>query len=292
MKNTFIFLIILSFSACKKEKQLKLPVLITSEYDTIIQVSYDRMIESNPIVYGVNFKDTFNFSTNYIRNLNDYISYSDMPLSDSIVVYVDDKNSNFHSHEINYLEFTPPPPPRIIDSVFDNRLHDYKYAYVDVNYSNLIKEQKQFKEKRKKKHFSTYPVFIYNEANKNRIISSSIINGELYLLVEAKDKKGIWRPIEYNDVPGRICGPIDNYLLKPKHSIISSILKYSGNYKTKMRVKFMTSEKIYYSNEFEGSINYSQFDFVDEIDLMNKRFSDSTNETHEYKKKLILLDFD
>jgi len=117
-----------------------------------------------------------------------------------------------------------------------------------------------------------------------------IVNGDLFLQVQAKNKSGKWKSIEYNYVPGFICGTGHrDYTLSPKRFIVSTIRKYSGNYKTKMRVKFMSSQKGYYSNEFEGEINYSQFDFPEQVNLMNKKYS--ANEYLDYKKKLIFLNF-
>ena len=180
MKNTslLIFIIILSFSACKKEEQLKFPFLITSEYDTIITVNYNRMVESSPVIYGVNVKDTLDFSFEKRSNEEDYSYHIKNIITDSIVVNVDANNSNFHSHEINYLDFTP-PPPKISDSVYDKRIKSYVYEYVDFSYDDFKLNAKKTKEKRKRKHLSTYPVFIYNKANNNRIINSSITNGYL-----------------------------------------------------------------------------------------------------------------
>jgi hypothetical protein len=284
MKNLLLSTLvsILAFSACKNDTKLNFPALITSPYDTIIQLNSKQMLLSEPIVYGANIKDSLDFSKEFDYDIyKEEAPFEIYEKTDSVLIYVDTSYNDFHSNEMNKLMVIPSPPPKPSDSI---------YEYDDDYFNNV-----EFKEqwlKREKEHYNTIPVYVYNFSNSNRIISKPIVNGELFLQVQAKDKNGVWKPIEYNYIPGFICGTgHQDYLLEPKHFIVSTIKKYSGDYKTKMRVKFMSLQKIYYSNEFDGSINYSQFDLVKEVIQMNKRYSDSNNKNFDYKKKLIFLDF-
>ena len=275
-------------TSCNHKKTFNQPVLITAAYDTIIQVDSKVMLEANHLIYGVNVLDTLDFSLKKDNNQDNVTNAKQGFKNDSLIVYVDVNNANFHTHEINISELSPPPPP----SFYIPESQEYDQLYSDSVFLEVMEKNKIKNKQRLKKHYNTLPVFIYNQSDNNRVIVPSVINGELYLIVEALDKNNQWKPIEYNKVPRRICiSDFQYYLLKPKHVMVSSILKYSGEYKTKMRVKVLNDQKLYYSNPFNGSINYSQFDTIQPVNDMNTWFSDTTNQTHSFKKKLIFLDF-
>lgn len=291
MKYNFLFnviLLIFVVTSCNHKKPFNQPVLITAAYDTIIQVDSKVMLEANHLIYGVNVLDTLDFSLKKDNNQDNVTNAKQGFKNDSLIVYVDVNNANFHTHEINISELSPPPPP----SFYIPEYQEYDQVYRDSVFLEVMEKNKIKNKQRLKKHYNTLPVFIYNQSDNNRVIVPSVINGELYLIVEALDKNNQWKPIEYNKVPRRICiSDFEYYQLKPKHVMVSSILKYSGDYKTKMRVKVLNDQKLYYSNPFNGSINYSQFDTIQAVNDMNTWFSDTTNQTHSFKKKLIFLDF-
>lgn len=99
-------------------------------------------------------------------------------------------------------------------------------------------------------------VFITNPTSKSIRVEEQ--DWRLMLIQEALDKSGKWKPIEYWEYSG--CGnSYGGIALRPKHLIMIKILKYSGNYKTKIRLKFLNDSIVYYSKPFSGSINLSQF---------------------------------
>lgn len=112
-------------------------------------------------------------------------------------------------------------------------------------------------------HFSNimvegYPVMIENVSESKQLIET--IEGWIYMIQEAKDKHGEWRPIEFLDYRA-VCGnSYGTEFLFPGEYLISKIYKYSGDYRTKLRVRFATYQNVYISNEFDGYINYAQFD--------------------------------
>ncbi len=289
--NTLFNVIMLIFlvTSCKKDNKIKFPVLITSEYDTVIQINSKEMMISEPIVYGINVKDTLKISGsfNYLSHNFDELLRSEFnKAEDSILIFVDTKQLNFHTSEMNFYSILPPPPP----SLNNSEPFDVNSEY---NYSNDLQISKRLRTERERKHYKTLPVFIFNNSKFGRVISKPIVNGDLFMQVQAKDKNNQWKPIEYNYVPGFICGTgHQDYFLKPKHFIVSTIRKYSGDYLTKMRVKLMSSQKIYYSNEFEGEINYSQFKKTEAVVFMEKKYPDSIIGEPYYKRKLIFLDYD
>lgn len=81
----------------------------------------------------------------------------------------------------------------------------------------------------------------------------------LILIQEALDEKGNWEPIEYW-IPAWCGNSFDNPLiLEPGEYVMVLIKKYSGSFKTRIRLKFYYGPEVFYSDSFEGSINKAQF---------------------------------
>lgn len=90
-------------------------------------------------------------------------------------------------------------------------------------------------------------------------------DSRLYLKIQAKDKNGLWKDIEY--LPGSWCGNSYHTLfLPPDHHWEFVIPVYEGEFKTQLRAELVykrdinkEEESILYSTAFEGSINPGQF---------------------------------
>lgn len=89
-------------------------------------------------------------------------------------------------------------------------------------------------------------------------------DSRLYLNLQAKDKNGEWRDIEY--LPSSWCGNSYHTLFLPPDNYWEfTVPIYDGEFKTKLRAKLMYTIKdkkdniTLYSNECEGSINPGQF---------------------------------
>ncbi len=90
-------------------------------------------------------------------------------------------------------------------------------------------------------------------------------DSRLYLNIQALDKSGEWKDIEY--LPSSWCGnSYHSLFIPPNHSWDFVVPKYEGEFKTKLRAKLRYKSKrdqkeseILYSNEFKGSINPGQF---------------------------------
>lgn len=107
--------------------------------------------------------------------------------------------------------------------------------------------------------YKSYPVFIENiSADTLALGSGNLLTAPT---LEAKDSNDVWIPIERIGV--YMCGtglkPI--YLL-PDEIVVTHCKIYSGTYKTKLRLALDLNRPIF-SNEFEGTINYSQVDRQD-----------------------------
>lgn len=117
-----------------------------------------------------------------------------------------------------------------------------------------------------------YPIIIENTSDSIRDIETQ--EGWIYMIQEALDKEGNWRPIEYIDYRA-VCGnSFGSSKLLPYEYLISKIYKYEGEFKTKLRVRFSTHKEVYISNEFNGQINLSQFKIPEQL----PQYSENVNE--------------
>jgi hypothetical protein len=105
-----------------------------------------------------------------------------------------------------------------------------------------------------KKYFTAY---LINTSKST--LSAKKQDGSLIMIQEALNENGKWIPIEYWVYSG--CG--NSYFnplkLESGKYVMIPIKKYSGNFKTKIRLKLKTNSKVLYSYPFEGSIDKSQF---------------------------------
>ena len=102
------------------------------------------------------------------------------------------------------------------------------------------------------------------------------------LVQEAKDKNGIWRPIESSS-NNLWCGNTDHGMieLKPNESIEIYPRKYCGEFQTKLRMKLLLKNEVVYSEEYDGFVNPVIFEIIDFP--KNKFFIDISDE-EEFKK--------
>lgn len=84
-------------------------------------------------------------------------------------------------------------------------------------------------------------------------------DGSLIMIQEALNEQGKWLPIEYWVYSG--CG--NSYFnplkLESGKSVMVPIKKYSGNFKTKIRLKLKAGKTTFFSESFAGAIDKSQF---------------------------------
>jgi hypothetical protein len=126
-------------------------------------------------------------------------------------------------------------------------------------------------------------VYITNPSLKT--IRVEVQDWRLMIIQEAIDKSGKWKPIEYWEYAG--CGnSYGGIALKPNHFIMTKVIKYSGNFKTKLRLKFLNDSIVYYSTPFLGYINLSQFDTTSVEHKLKKRHF---LEPREPRKKLKII---
>lgn len=287
MKRLFYLLLVsLTMFSCKQTgEKIKLPIIISSlEFDTIIQHQTRSINKIETLVYGVSITDSLQLENWFLIDIENYIDfdvYVDSEIrkqNDSLIVIVDASLDRFHSNEFSLISRIKnfPFPYKKTDSTFneEDNFYDYKYE-IDPELMEKIEDCKRT-------HFYGYPVFIYNSSTQKTIVQKPL-DYDLYLFVEAQDKNGDWKPIEYYYRSTYMCGTGHmDYLLKPESFLVSSIKKYHGDYKTNLRVKLKNFDKVYYSNIFKGTINYSQFDKSEVLKDIGNRFKDVDKDYYDF----------
>ena len=102
-----------------------------------------------------------------------------------------------------------------------------------------------------RRYYASYPVLIKNNSNRLFNIGYGL---NVNIVAEALDMDSLWKPIEGHFTYDCGTGLTDLYLMPDE---VACILfpKYSGSYKTKIRLKLKGN----ISEEFNATINPSQF---------------------------------
>tara|TARA_Y100001972_G_C7627595_1_gene314886 strand:+ start:57 stop:959 length:903 start_codon:yes stop_codon:yes gene_type:complete len=295
MRTLPVILLILSFSAFGQ----KFPVIL-DPLEPNGNLSTIHMIQGGFEIIGIsdNF-ETFRPETfDNINYRNDSVTHSHAP-----IIYDVDEVFDTTSITIDLVfddeippNEQPPPPPTVTEAIkpysFGSGLlirvdtsqiisiPDYTdNAIVNLHGGESVREIYESELDFLDKYYSPstnmvegYPVLIEN-------ISDSIWNidtqeGWVFMIQEAKNDQGEWKPIEYIDYRA-VCGnSFWSEKLLPSHYLISKIYRYDGEFRTKLRVRFVTENQIFISNEFVGMINPSQFEAAEFLPLV----TDNINE--------------
>ena len=101
-----------------------------------------------------------------------------------------------------------------------------------------------------------FPVYVVNQSTKPQLFAAK--DNHVFAIQEAMDKEGKWRPIEMRGFD--FCGNGHWFTaMKPKEYMMFLVPKYSGNYKTQLRIRLRIGNEILFSEAFEGNIRESQF---------------------------------
>jgi hypothetical protein len=134
---------------------------------------------------------------------------------------------------------------------------------------------------------SLYSIYVFNKTTDSLKISSQ--DWHLFLIQEAKNQNGEWKPIEYWKYSW--CG--NSYLsdkLEPNGILKTESKVYNGNFETQIRFKLLNDNKVYYSNSMVGFVNLSQFEIPNDITEYRTYKRIETRGSLELLKKIIFLE--
>lgn len=266
MRVCFLLLGLFIFS-CQKQDQYHYPRIIVPKQKNVIEVNSKEMLQNQSPLLALNFLNDTRILPNIdgmfeCRFPKNYIGLKEKAINKryDLKVFID-TTYKFSTQGIVYKN--------LLYSVTNNILKD---SIENVFYKNKL----PFDTIRslQRKFVSAYPVLFYNNTNKKIPLGTG--NLEIKIIQEAKDIDNKWKPIEFNNSVGTCLSP-SNLLLEPKHYTASAVIKYKGNFKTRIRVKYFDGKNVYYSNEINGTINRSQFnqqylkDFVLDVNGYNYR---------------------
>ena len=195
--------------------------------------------------------DTLELTSEIWLNYGDHNPYYFGKLTDSITIE-------------RYLRpmIPPPPPPGADTSEWDfeprkGKFDDYFLDWMDNrNYKTRDSANLIIK-------VDTTQIINSNGRNAFPVLIKNITTDTIYIgygnqipiITEAKSKNGEWKPIEEQYI--YMCGVgLHSIILPPNELVITSELIYTGNFKTKLRLKMGNN----YSDEFNGEINETQFE--------------------------------
>lgn len=258
MKRLLVIFFILLFSFCSKKEKSPYPHVTLPKSKNAVQVNTKGMLhilsDSEESFFMPNFKVDTNVSS-------------------------DPKWNSKNIKEFNY-EYVMNLPhfdfKIIIDTSYTIAVKGFEYKNTDLTPEGHLDFSKVFA--LWKDDVVCYPLLIYNNGTK------PAYSYYISLIQQAKDKDGKWQPIEYfANFPSCIPSPFCQEHL-PKQYTAKAIIKYNGDFKTKIRVKVKMGKNIYYSNEIDGYINYSQFDKAP-VDRFIETFKPGLNK--EYHKEYL-----
>lgn len=129
----------------------------------------------------------------------------------------------------------------------------------------VLQRREQFKKKAEYLHKvnnnGQMQVWIIN--NTQESVSFQVWSNEFMCIMEALTKQGQWMPIEYRIFYGCWIGtdlfPRGKWFPPKTANSFVTTIPNKGDYKTKIRFKILGSDRYYYSNSFEGKIDYCSF---------------------------------
>lgn len=174
--------------------------------------------------------------------------------------------------------------------ISNSNLIDYNFIPVE-NCTNLFSKDSIIKEDltviAKKENDTFFAIYVKNNIKDTLQISCQ--DSHLFLLQEAKNEKGEWKPIEYwsyswcgNSYRSRKIGP--NEIIKSKS------FNYSGSYVTEIRFKLFNNNKVYYSNVLKGTIELSQFMISETRKKMTNYYQYEARAGKEIAEKILFLE--
>ena len=249
------------------------------------------MLPASCKVWGIGIKDRVDFNIANGSKRSGKIE-GGAERASRLELFVDTDQADFHSSQWKFWELTPHPEE------MDIPYQTYREAVVrlmnqkpKIN-DSLLTDFYAIRDKRKRIHHKTYPLLIYNPSKSPVNIQKST-DSELLMILEAKDKEGEWKPIEYvYQRGGFVCGTgHTNYVLPPESFMVATFKRYQGSFRTQLRVKLKSFDQTFYSNSFEDEIHYGQFNQDPVVNDLVHRFASRDIERIKSRIRAAFLDY-
>ncbi len=112
------------------------------------------------------------------------------------------------------------------------------------------------------KNDTLYYVSVKN--NSEKVIELSVQDDQIFIIQEAIDATGKWKPIEFWQYS--TCGNSYHSIeILPKNKIVTETVRYNGDFKTRIRFKLLHKDKEFFSNEVEARIDVEQFKIPEQL---------------------------
>lgn len=275
MKTQLTMLLSLIILSCNNEKdkstiEWRIPVVKDSlpSANKNFETEYIRN-PFNKLVYIGAKKDSIQIIKNSLNISPYYSEYIEIDTiqKESKIELIADTNQEL---SIDLENFSFPPSPVV--------LKGNKYEIDEVKTDSVFEIWK----KRPRNYVKAYPVFIRNTSKDTIHIDNQ--DGALFIIQEAKNKIGEWKPIEYWVYS--TCGNSYAYTsLGPNDILVLKKVRYQGSFETEMRLKLRTNNKLVYSKPFKGSVNNEQFDLKNVDGFTKRRLK---NRDEEYIDHILL----
>ncbi|MCL9806074.1 hypothetical protein NAT51_11095 [Flavobacterium amniphilum] len=282
MKKLHILLIIVTvFASCSDKKKNAFPRLTGFETDSIVFVNSKEMLQNESPIIAANFSNDvsiFKMFKGYFEYDKETKMYKGIKgaffLKERDLSIFIDTTYEFTSKGLRFKNVLFSVNKKMLADSVHNKFYRNKVGFFEGY-------------KLEQRNVLAYPVLFFNNSSKSIPFGDT----SLYVSViqEAKDFDGKWKPIEFSYTIGSCIPPLD-LLLQPKHYSAASIIKYDGDFKTKIRVKYSDGQNFFYSNEINGKINRSQFNQKDLMKFVEDRKPGELSFYGSQRLKLMLLE--
>lgn len=171
--------------------------------------------------------------------------------------YIGHRKDSIYLLPMVYFQSPFPPPIDGTEQQTEPEKTPFSKYYIEWdeerNYQYGTETDIEIRIDTKQKIADSYPVLLTNKGKDTCLIG---YGDYLPMILEAKDIKGEWRPIQQRYF--YMCGNgVGSILLPPGEIVLTLAPVFKGKYATQLRLKLGKN----YSDAFPGKIHYTQFDF-------------------------------
>ncbi len=254
MKRLFLISFLLILNSCEKKQGY--PKVLIQKKENISKVNSQRMIHvfgNFPVALNVkgdtiitDFMNYKSLNNNYVQNIN---LKKKLPKYNFKIII--DTTSTITTKGFEYKSYNLPDKEFVlVDGLINGKTPSKEEVKRSIDLANIYSRNTI---NLRHNYIECYPLLIQNISKNTAFLK------EVKFIQEALDIDNEWKPIEFFDYHSALSKSMVFSNQFSNSYSISSIIKYNGNFKTKIRVKVKINQYYYYSNEIVGNINKSQF---------------------------------